>query len=328
MFRVLVKDKTISVEFSHILTDGNGALDFLKSLLILYLKNCGTNFPRELSFHRPKDIPEKEEYEDAYKRHFKKIGGTKLKLSKAFHLPFRLKLKPRFEVLKAIIQSDDIMKQVKKNGVSLNDYLVSVFLFSMQNIFMQQSEFRKRTRGKVLRIQVPVNLRRIFPSSTMRNFSLYVLPEIDLRLGQYTFEEILKTVYYQMRLETDKKLISKIISRNVGGERKPLVRILPLFMKSLFLSRLYKMVSKQYSGVVTNLGLIELDPHLHPFVDKFIFIPPPPNNELKINCAVAGFNDELILTFGNTTVSKELERQFLTFLTSKGISVKLLQNGQ
>ena len=53
----------------------------------------------------------------------------------------------------------------------------------------------------------------------MRNFSLFVLPEIDLRLGQYTFDEIIKIVHHRMKLETDEKLINKIISRNVGSEK-------------------------------------------------------------------------------------------------------------
>ena len=38
MFRVLAKDNKISVEFSHILTDGTGALEFLKTLLMTYLE--------------------------------------------------------------------------------------------------------------------------------------------------------------------------------------------------------------------------------------------------------------------------------------------------
>lgn len=328
LFRVLAKEKVISVEFSHILTDGTGALEFLKSLIYIYLEKCGISVPQELSFHHAGVRPDKEEHEDAFKRYFRKIDAPQLKLPKAFHLPFQLKRKPRFEVLTAIVPLDAILKQARQFEVSLNEYLVSIFLYSLQNIFEQQSKFKKRVASKVLRVQVPVNLRRLFPSKTMRNFSLFVLPEIDLRLGHYSFEEIIKTVYHQLRLETDKKLISKTISRNVGGEKKAFVRILPLFIKSLFLSRLYKIRSRQYSGVLTNLGKIEIDPLVNGFIDKFIFIPPPPNNVLKVNCAVAGFNNNLALSFGNTTESKELERQFLTFLTSRGIAVKIMKHGR
>jgi hypothetical protein len=42
------------------------------------------------------------------------------------------------------------------------------------------------------------------------------------------------------------------------------------------------------------------------------------------NCALAGFHDKLLISFGNITRSKELERLFLTFLSAGGIHVKIL----
>jgi NRPS condensation-like uncharacterized protein len=147
--------------------------------------------------------------------------------------------------------------------VSLTEYLTAVYLYSLQAIHDQLPPLQKRTRRKVIRIEVPVNLRRMFPSCTMRNFSLYVIPGIDLRLGHYTFEEIVKTVYHQMQLETDKKLISKMISRNVSGEKNPILRSVPLFIKSFILSKLYTLSTQQYSGVVTNLGKVNLSPEIN-----------------------------------------------------------------
>lgn len=325
MFRVLVKEKMISVEFSHILADGTGAFEFLKTLLLVYFEKCGQPLPTGLSYHHPEEKPSVEEYEDAYKRYFKKIYSRPLKIPKAFHVPFRLRSSPRFDVLTAMVPVEEIMKKAKEYEVSLTEYLSAVYIHSLQQIYEQQSSFKKRAAKKIVRIEVPVNLRRIFPSGTMRNFSLYVMPGLDLRLGHYTFEEIVKIVYHQMQLETDRKLISKMISRNVSGEKNPFIRGVPLFIKSFILSRLYTLGTKQYSGVVTNLGKISLGPELNSLINQFIFIPPPPNKILKVNCAVAGFDNKLAISFGNITTSKELERQFLTFLTSQGIPVKLVR---
>lgn len=326
MFRILAKEKRISVEFSHILTDGTGAFEFLRSLLLIYFEKCGLPISSSIHFHHPEEIPPKEEYEDAYNRYFKKIDTTPPKVPKAFHVPFPLNKTPRFYVLTASIPIDSIIKKAKEYEVSLTEYLVAVYLYSLQLVYERQTPFRKRTANKVVRIEVPVNLRRMFPSSTMRNFSLYVIPGIDLRLGQYSFDEIIKTVFHQMQLETDKKLISKMISRNVSGEKNPVVRGLPLFIKSFFLSKLYALGTRQYSGVVTNLGKIDLGIEANSMIDKFIFIPPPPNKILKVNCAVAGFDNKLVLTFGNITTSREVERHFFSFLTAQGIPVKLVQS--
>lgn len=158
----------------------------------------------------------------------------------------------------------------------------------------------------------------------MRNFSLFVMPEIDLRLGHYTFDEIIKTVYHQMQLETDEKLVNKIIARNVGSEKKLFVRSIPLFLKSFILNlKYYSLGTSQYSGVITNLGRTIFPSAQSEYIDYFIVTPPPPNKKLKINCGIIGFNDKLVLSFGNITKSKELEKRFLKFLVDQGIKVKL-----
>lgn len=324
MFRVLAKDSWISVEFSHILTDGTGAFEFLKTLLIVYLEKCNFQIPAAIEFIRPQQAPLHEEFEDAYNRYFKKIYSGPPKIPKAFHLSSRLRKSPRFDVLTTVIPIQAIIKKAKEYEISLTEYLTAVYLYSLQNIYNQLSAFKKRRSKKIIRIEVPVNLRRMFPSRTMRNFSLYVMPGIDLRLGNYSFEEIAKTVYHQMQLETDKKLISKMISRNVSGEKHPFLRRVPLWIKSFILSKLYSLGTEQYSGVVTNLGRINFSPEINSLINKFLFIPPPPNKILKVNCGAVGFDDKLVLTFGNITVSKELERQFLSFLTSQGVPVKIV----
>jgi NRPS condensation-like uncharacterized protein len=147
------------------------------------------------------------------------------------------------------------------------------------------------------------------------------MPEIDLRLGHYTFDEILKTVYHQMHLETDEKLINKNISRNVGSEKKLYVRSIPLFIKSLILKMKFNSLgTSQYSGVVTNLGKVEMPPETGDMIDYFVLTAPPPNRVLKISCAAIGFDDKLTLSFGNITNTWEFEEKFLHFLKEQNIT--------
>jgi NRPS condensation-like uncharacterized protein len=322
LFRVLILHNTISVEFSHILTDGAGAYEFLKTLLIVYAKEM--NYPVDENFkylHPGKDISE-EEYEDSYKRYFQKNIPPMVKRPKAFHLPFALNVSPSFRVTHLNISVSSMKSILSKLEVSITDYLVAVYLYILQDIYYYHSG-RRYKKNKHLRVQVPVNLRKIFPTRTMRNFSLFVLPEIDTRLGHYSFEEILKTVHHQMRLETDEKLIHKNISRNVGSERKIYIKSIPLFLKSLILRlKYYSLGTSQYSGVITNLGKAEIPVEIEDLIDKFIFIPPPPNKMLKINCGIISLGDKLIMSFGNTTKSSYLEEGVSKFLKTQGIKVK------
>jgi NRPS condensation-like uncharacterized protein len=322
LLRILVKDNRLSVEFSHILADGTGAFEFLKTLLITYSRECGRNIPHGYPYFRPEDAISKEEYEDAYKRYFKENIPGMVKKTKAFHLPFSLRRTPRFRMTVAILALDQIKEKAAAKGVSMTIYLVALYLYILQDIFEGLEGFQRIGKNKVIRIQVPINLRNIFPSRTMRNFSLFVMPEIDLRLGHYSFDELIKTVYHQMKLETDEKLINKNISRNVGSENKLYVRGIPLFLKSFILRmKYYSLGTKQYSGVLTNFGRADLPPAASEMIDHFIFIPPPPNKLLKMNCGVIGFEDKLVMSFGNITKSVLLEEKFIQFIKDQGITI-------
>lgn len=325
--RILVAGNRISVEFSHILTDGTGAFEFLKTILILYSKECGARIPEVFDYYKPEEEIDEEEYEDAYKRYFKENIPAMVKRSRAFHLPWTLSHIPRFHVLQIFISIKSIKSKAKEKGVSITDYLVAVYLHALQEIYEETSSFNRFKKNKFIRVQVPVNLRNIFPSKTMRNFSLFVMPEIDVRLGHYSFEEILRRVYHQIRLETDEKLINKNISRNVGSERKIYVKSIPLFLKSLILkAKYYSLGTSQYSGVITNLGKASLPEETEKMTDHFIFTPPPPNKMLKINCGIIGFGDKLVMSFGNITKSKKLEEKVIQFLKDQGIEIHTRTN--
>ena len=324
IFRVLAKGNRLSVEFSHILTDATGAMEFLKTLLFAYFESNNSNVQADKTL-KYYDTPLAEEFEDGFARYFQKDIPSTRKKAPSFHLPFKLKPQPRFEVLVARLALSEVSARAKEHQTSITTYLVAVYLHALQSIYAKLSNFNKRTQRKFLRIQVPINLRRIYSSKTMRNFSLFVTPEIDLSLGTYTFEEIVKTVHHLMQLETDRKLVNKIIARNVGAERNFFLKNTPLFIKSLILYFTYSIVGpSQYSGVITNPGKVTLGA-ADSLIDYFVFVPPPPNKTLKVNCGVLGFNKDLVMCFGNITSSKELEKEFLSFLVTQGVNVKIIK---
>ena len=326
LYRILVRENRISVEFIHILTDGGGAFEYLKTLLYTYFRLDGNQVSTTEGIILPESPITGEEMEDGYKRFFRKKTPPPGKLTKAWHLPFSLNEKPRLNIIRSEIDAEKLLEVARKNNVTITEYLVSVYLYTLQTIYLEEKGRHKQNRG-VLRIEVPVNLRKKFPSKTMRNFSLFVLPEIDLRLGTYSFEEILKIVNYQLQTGADIKQIVRFLSQNVGHEKSPFVRVLPLFIKSMAISAVYRRLgSNQCSGIMTNMGCVRLPHEMEDLIESFDLVPTPPNTHVKISTAMVTFRNKLRLTFCNISKSTSFELHFIKHLNESGVPVKVLNN--
>lgn len=327
LMRVLAADNRISVEFSHLLADGGGAMEYFKVLLAQYFMHREIEVPADFQYMDPKGDPDPGEFEDDYNRFFKENIPVNSRRPKAYHIPFLLNQKPRFGVLSATIPLASLKEKAKEKGVNLTVYLTAVYLYAIQQIWENPAVNRRKKQTGKISIQIPVNLRNTYPSKTMRNFSLFVMPEIDPGLGHYTFDEIVKTVYHQLQLETDTRLINKIISRNVGSERKIIVRAIPLFIKDPILRINHRtMGSSQYSGVLSNLGRIHFPSQMFDHIESLMVIAPPPGKMIRVNCGMIGLNEKIVITFGNITYSRELEKNFFRFLTGEKIPVTITYN--
>ncbi|MDA3820423.1 MAG: hypothetical protein PF590_08200 [Candidatus Delongbacteria bacterium] len=326
LYRIMARGRQISIEMMHSVSDGGGAIQFLNSLLWMYLRECGHDIEKPEHFMDINEQPEDEEFEDAYNKYFMKGIPPIHPKNKAWSLPFSLKnKKPRLSVIQAEMSSQHILEKAKFYNVSVTEFLASVYLDAMQSIFFSYEKNNLPQKLKMLRMQVPINLRKIFPSKTMRNFTLFALPEVDLSMGAYSMADITQMVHHYMKLESYPQQIHRIISRNVGSEQLFYVRVIPLFIKDMILAAKHKSYGNaQYSGVMTNLGQIRYPDTIARHVDSIACLPPPPNKRTKVNCSIVSFKNKMIASFCNITSSTELEHQFLTTLVDMGVPVKFI----
>ena len=196
-FRVRAFHKNDVLEVAHVLTDGTGALIFLQALLAEYLglNEEGGNLEEEaaLRWLRPGDTPDAEEFEDACRRYYCDGLPPKSRMEPAFRIPGEPEARGIRHLTTGIFSASDVLAVSKKNGVTLGEFLISAYLFSLQELYYDLGMGRRTKKGKdaPIRLDVPVNLRTHLPSKTMRNFFLSTFPEIDPRLGEYQFDEIL-----------------------------------------------------------------------------------------------------------------------------------------
>ncbi|MFO7790989.1 MAG: hypothetical protein ACQES0_11615 [Bacteroidota bacterium] len=324
LYRVMARGREVSLEMMHSVSDGGGGMQFLNSLLYMYFLELGYKVDPPPFFMHPDETPKAEEFEDSYNTYFQKEIPPAVPRSKAWALPFELDSAPRLSVIQAEMSATHILDKARTYKVSATEFMASVYLYALQDVLLNCEKRGIPQKLKILRMQIPINLRRIFPSMSMRNFTLFALPEIDLRLGKYSFEEITQIVYHYMKLETYPKQIQKIISRNVGSEKLFYVRAIPLFIKDMVLAAKHKSYGNaQYSGVMTNLGQIKYPDSFAGHIDCISCLPPPPNKRTKINCSIVSFENKMIASFCNITNSTELEHLFFSKLTEMEIPVKM-----
>ncbi|MBU0741525.1 hypothetical protein KKG45_13525 [bacterium] len=319
LLRVQARGATIAVDFSHVLTDGAGALRFLGTLATQYLRLRGVRVTRWEPFLDPDEPPSPGEYEDAYNKYFDRGLPGPSRLSAAYHLPGEAQ--SRFRVITGRMPVGDMLALARGHRVSLTTYLVALYMHSLAQVRDSGTDKEGKTGSGILRVEVPVDMRRLYPSETMRNFSLFVSPEIDMGLGAYSFDEIVQRVHHSMSMQVDRKELARQIARNVRAERNPFIRIMPLFLKDLLFSYVRERIGESpYSGVITNLGRIAVPEGIDTHVESF-GVMLGPNPRMKKNCAVLSFRDDLYINFGSVIESRDLERLFFAHMARAGVRV-------
>jgi len=323
LLRVQAREATIAVDFSHVLTDGAGALRFVGTLATQYLRLRGVHVTRWEPFLDPEEPPSPDEYEDAYNRYFDRRLPGPPRLSPAYHL--REPARSHSRVITGRLPVSDALDLARSHGVSLTEYLVALYMHSLAKVRASGADGQERPPRGILRIEVPVDMRRFYPSKTMRNFSLYVSPEIDLSLGTYSFDEIIERVHHSMSMQVDRKELSRQIARNVRAARNRFIRIMPLFLKDLLLSYVRERIGENpYSGVLTNLGRITVPAEIDSHVES-VGVMLGPNPRMKKNCALLSFRDDLYINFGSVVESRELERFFFSHIAQAGVQVIVVE---
>jgi hypothetical protein len=320
LIRVRVFGKRIAVECSHTLTDGFGALTFLRSLLAEYLDLLHGPFADRCGLPRPGEAPDPAESEDSFVRFYNKLAPPPKTPSRAYHLTGRLLPAGEYIVVTGAMSVAKLKEAARARGASINDLLVAALFHAIQ----EQALSGPRRRVRPIRLIVPLDLRKIFGSRTLRNFSLFAMPEVDPRLGRYGFDEILARVHHFMRMETNEKSVHSDMSRNVRAEKSMLVRLLPLVLKDLvFAAFFFASGERAATSSISNLGPVTLPSEMAGYVRAFDFIPAT-GRQTRTSCGIISYGDELRVSFGRNIRSAGTERLFFAKLMELGVSVKMV----
>ena len=320
--RVIAYENRIAVEFFHCLTDGTGGLVFLKSLTAEYLqRKYGVDISNTHGVLDRQQRPAEEELEDSFLKYAGAVSASRRE-DDAWHPSGTPTDELRLTCLCLSVR--DVLDKAHAYGVSLNTLLTAVMMQAL--LRLQAQKVPDRRRRKAIKVLLPVNLRKLYPSKTLRNFALYVTPQVDPRLGDYSFAELCKVVHHFMGAEAEPKRISRMIAANVADESHFIVKIMPLFVKNFVMRMVFDAVGERKSCLtLSNLGAVQLPEEMGKYVTCMDFILSP-QAKAPHNCGVISWKDDLHINFIRKIEEPELELAFFRVLQEQGLEATVRSN--
>ena len=332
LYKVRYFNKKISIDMFHVLTDGYGAMEFLKCIIAEYLLLIGDIDEIDTEFIMDKNAePESEEYEDAFirvlenERH--KLPQEKKRSlfgkNKCFKLKDNLIPVGKYRVITGIIPVEDLKKICKKYDATITQLMASLYLEALLHLQAEQEKNKKKHKN--IAVQLPVNMRRFYPINCMRNFSLFIIPFIDPREVK-KLEDIIREVKSFMGEHITEDHLLTMVEDNCSLASNLLIRHVPLFLKNIVIRFITNTSgSTQFSGTLSNLGVVKLTENIKPHVDFADFVLGPSTHD-KCACSMASFDDKVAVTFGQSIRSTYVPEYVFSKLVKLGCHVELKSN--
>ena len=322
--RVIVHHNRIAVEFFHALTDGNGALVFLKNLVAEYLEQKhGISIPLENGIVDRRAEPTSEELEDCFPKNAGPVPAGR-KDTNAWHMYGDSQKDGFLHMTCFKIPVKEALELAHSYDSTLTVFMSAAMMMALINLQNEKTPCVKRQ--KRIKLLIPINLRQLFPCNTLRNFAMYTIPEVDPRLGEYTLDEICKVIKHKMGAEFTAKHMSRVIATNVNDEKNPLVRLIPLPIKNAVMKAIFDSVGEKKACLaLSNLGQIRIPEAMSAYVERFDFILGV-QAAAPYNCGMLSFGDTIYINFIRNIRDAELERHFYAVLHRLGLPVTVESN--
>jgi NRPS condensation-like uncharacterized protein len=320
LFTFFYFSKRISLEIYHGLCDGAGAMEFMKTVLHRYLELTGARINAGNLILSLDDRPTAAEVEDSYLKYFSPEKRKVNKVPKAYKINARRFRDGGTALINAKVSVDELIALAKSNNCTITQYLAALLTYCI----MKTGNKRKLSAYPV-KITIPVNMRRFFPSGTLRNFSLFFRTSI-LFDREKSFNEILDIAKTQFDEELQLNKLNNTLYFNVAAEKSFIVRALPLFIKKVILKTGYHIIGKRAStSSLSNLGNVNLPEDMNKYIESFDINLAGEKSAVP-DLMVISYNGIASMTFSRGVYTTKIEKAFLTYLADMGLEINVLSN--
>ncbi len=319
LFRVTYYKYRINLEVFHVLTDGMGTINFLRELTYQYLRIRYPELNNQVSDALASNTSLNRE--DSFLKHYKKSAKNSYKQQKAYLLKGEKLRAGELGVLHGYMSISELKKVCASYHASINEYLVSTYIWSVYTECL-----KRMPSDKPIRVAVPVNLRPYFDSITTKNFFVMISAEFWPEKESYTFEEIIASVQESLKNQLNREHLEKLFSYNVSNEKLWFARAVPLIFKNIAMRQVYTKAALANTTTITNVGKIDIAKPYQPYVEQvhvFLTISKGQHNKGTI----CSYGNTLVFTFSYDLKDTSIQRGFFRKLSEDGLHIELESNG-
>ena len=318
--RVLYYNNRIAVECFHAVTDGHGGSVFLCNLTAHYLElKYGIGIPKEGLLCDLSQAPSPEELEDSFLKNAAEVAAGRRE-----ERSFRLRGTPEdgsFRTLTTgIVDTQSLLDMAHRFKVTVTALIAGIMV---ESIIGMQHERLPRKKQRPVKVTIPVDMRRLYGSRTLRNFSLVLNVGADPRYGDYRLEELCSVIYHQLCAGATPQNMAGMIAANVQPQQLVALRLAPVFIKNFAMDMVYRRIGEGGGSLtISNITGLPLPEAMAPYVRRMEFIIGP-QRTYPNNCAVLSCGGKTYINMIRNTRESELERRFFSRLVELGIPVEI-----
>ena len=316
LFDISYFQNRINLEVHHVLSDGSGALLFLKTLVFYYLleKHSDVLSQQEISFEETTDA---EKSTDSFLKYFKKEKNKSAEKSPFAHHIKAEKIEiGQMGVIEGCVSVKSIIALSRKYQATVTEFIVALWIYS---IYEGMSIAEQK---KPVVISVPVNLRSYFPSESTRNFFKVIQIRYFFKNQSNSFEAILDCVKKEFAQKLTAEGLRIGMNTLSALEHNITMKLVPLAIKDPILRFANWLSDQKVTSCVSNVGKITMPENLTKYIRLFdVFV-----STKTMQIAACSFEDAFVISIATALYYRDLPKRFFRHMADMGLSIEIATN--
>lgn len=317
LFRVTYYKRRINLEVHHAITDGTGAMQFLRLLVYHYLGVLYANeFPDGLP---PMDYDASltQRKADSFQKYYSGIQHVKMKkIPPSYQIRGARFPIGQMRILEGVMSANAVLDVAHRYNATMTAFLSAVLLCAIYE------EMPIRRKHEKIVLMVPVNLRKYFASQSARNF--FSILRVGHCFGDKgnTLEEVVDQMSQILKHELTSEQLGRRMNELAALEHNVFARLVPLVFKDIGMAAANRMARRAITASISNMGRVTMPPELSKYIRQFDVF----TSTDRLQMCMCSYQDRLVLSFTSAFVNTDIVRRFFRTLSEMGIEMEIVSS--